>query len=93
MRLRCVLALALLLAGCTHTDWSRTGTGALGSSSDADPAAMPATNVSSRIDRDCRETAKARASDAELQGFDPAIQQSVLDKTYADCLSWSRRTQ
>ena len=97
MRLRCVLALAFLLAGCTDSDWSRIMPGSSGSTLSADPApaaAIPVNTdgVSVQAERKCRDAAKTRSMDVGVQGFDSDVQQAAYDKTYASCMYWAKRT-
>ena len=91
MLLRRTLPLVVLLAGCTDSDWS----GIVGASSDppavTDRRAMVRGGALPASDRHCQDAAKERANDTAVQGFEPEIQRSVYDKTYADCLHWSVR--
>ena len=94
MRSRCVLALALLLAGCTDADWSGIMATAPNGSVPVDPAAMPVTsgdNISAKAERNCRNAARARAGDADAQGFDSDVQKVDYDKTFAECVHWAKR--
>ncbi len=91
MRLRCVLALVVLLTGCVDAD--RSGIVAFApatpNSSLISISTESAADVSSKTDQYCRNVADTRASDAGAQGFDSSIQQSVYREAYADCVHWS----
>jgi len=97
MRLRCVLALAFLLAGCTDSDWAGIMPGSPPVSSGGDPAPIAAIpvntdGVSVQAERKCRDAAKTRSIDVGLQGFASDVQQAVYDKTYSSCMYWAKRT-
>jgi len=96
MRLCCVVALTLLLAGCTDADWAGiVPTSSPSSGLDAAPVsaamAIP-TGISDKVADKCQAVAKARSGDAALQDFDESVQQAVYDKTYADCMIWAQKT-
>jgi hypothetical protein len=94
MHLRCVLALALLLAGCTDADWSGIMPTAPVGNLAADPGATPVSsgnNISIKAEGNCRGAAQTRAGDADAQGYDSDVQRDVYEKTYADCLYWAKR--
>ena len=57
-----------------------------GSVAAAQSQPSPAT-VSNR----CRKLAKQRSGDAAYAGEDEKTQQSVYDRTYADCIAWDTR--
>ncbi len=91
MRMGCVLVLAILLAGCTDSNWS----GIVGGSGDPPPNSAPPTaaaaDVSPDSDHKCQWAAKERANDAAVQGFESDVQRADYEKTYADCLHWAAK--
>lgn len=45
--------------------------------------------VQQTIGDDCNAVAASRAEDAAANGYDEDLQQTVHDKTYADCTAWN----
>jgi hypothetical protein len=90
-----ILAAALALTGCESLDFGSQDPSEFPAG--ANPAALPVkaqyqtAEVRPMARSNCEWAARKRAEDTDLQGFDPEIQQSVYDKTYADCMTWSQR--
>ncbi len=96
MRLLCALALAFSLGGCSEADWSGIVPNSPASVDEVDPSSTVsktlAIGISDKDDGKCRDAAKARANDADVQDFDTNIQHAVYEQTYAECLHWAKRS-
>ena len=98
MKKHLALAFCLLLAGCSDSDWDHalnyTG---LGGSADADAdAVQPVTSATTAASAGAPAQAAAPSADlcravatqdATSNDFDPATQQRVFARSYAQCLS------
>lgn len=96
------LIFCLLLAGCTDTDWDHAlrYSGLKGSAEEPEAAAKPAPRPVSAPPAEaaaapesgdmgfCRSVAMQDAGD---NGFDPATQQRVYARSYAQCLTLGAR--
>ena|SRR5438874_1177757 len=92
------LALSLLAAGCTDSDWNHVlnyggmaeeeapppGQAAVQAEAQAQPAAAPAAAAEPANADFCRNVA---AQDATRNGFDQATQQRVFARSYQQCVA------
>ncbi len=104
MKQRLSLVFCLLLCGCTDADWDRVMR--YGGMADTDAAPRPRTNPAAvAVTAQPDETAGAPVAqsantdfcravamqDASGNGFDPATQQRVFARSYAQCMALNVR--
>ena len=88
----CLIAV-LLLTGCTDEDWDRILSYPAPADGGSRPSVAAASSISEAATASCARAARDRSSDVAVQGFTPEIQQSVYDKTYGDCVAYSRKSR
>ena len=96
-----LLAVVLLLAGCTDADWAHVMPDIGGDKPLAYPDTAAAANYAAYAsghasaptpEQKCARVAQERTDDVGSQGFDGDVQREVHDRTYTDCMTWSQRT-
>jgi len=97
MKNRLSLIFCLLLAGCTDADWDHAlnYTGLKGSSEESEMAQKPAPTSAAAPSSEIAATSQTAGTDfcrsvamqdAGDNGFDPATQQRVYARSYAQCM-------
>lgn len=83
-------AAAVLLAGCqTDEDFMRPFHAVFGSG--PPPKFTPEATSQSPFDARCRELAQERADDARFRNYDAAVQNTVFQGTYKDCIAFDEQ--
>lgn len=86
---RRALLAALVLSGCANSRYVEHPITAWFTASDA-PTPMSAASANP-AQKHCRELARQRKSDADMQGEDEPTQNEVYRRSLAQCLDWDAR--
>jgi hypothetical protein len=94
-RVLLVAAASLLLGGCENSGnllwYDDHAPAAAFPDAPAAASRLESAAIPSEIQQVCESAAVSRAAATADQGFDPAVQQSVHEDVYADCVKWRMR--